>query len=72
MDPLATASAFFDRSVRKLVLLGLVAGALVGGWLWLDREPTPPRGSRRRIRAGRSRPPTAGRRASTMRAAAAT
>ena len=39
MDPLATVNAFFDRSVRKLVLLGLVAGALVGGWLWLEREP---------------------------------
>ena len=40
MNPLADASQFVDRLVRKLVMAGLVAGAAVAGWLRLDREPT--------------------------------
>lgn len=40
MDPFASASAFFDRLVRKLVIAGLVAAAAVGGWMFLTREPT--------------------------------
>jgi hypothetical protein len=40
MDPFAAASAFADRLVRKLVILGLLVGAAVGGYLYLTREPS--------------------------------
>ena len=39
MDPFASAGAFVDRLVRKLVIVGLVVAAAAFGWLWLDREP---------------------------------
>ena len=40
MNPLAHASHFIDRLVRKLVIAGLVVGAAVAGWLHLNQEPT--------------------------------
>ena len=40
MNPLADASHFIDRLVRKLVIAGLVVGAAFAGWLHLSQEPT--------------------------------
>ena len=40
MDRIAAAFDFFERLVRKLVIAGLFVGAMVAGWLYLDREPS--------------------------------
>lgn len=40
MNPFDTASHLIDDLVRKLVVAGLVVGALVAGWMVLTREPT--------------------------------
>ena len=40
MSPLDAASHLLDDLVRKLVVAGLVAGAAVAGWLYLNQEPT--------------------------------
>ena len=40
MNPLAAAHAFAETLVRKLVIAGLVVGAIVAGELWLTREPS--------------------------------
>ena len=73
MNPLADANAFAENLVRKLVIAGLVGGAIVaGGHCYLTLEPSSAELFEQANRAGRWRPPTAGRYASTTPAAAAT
>jgi hypothetical protein len=40
MDPLARTSAFIDRLVRKAVIFCLVVAAVVGGGMYLARDPS--------------------------------
>src|SRR5215204_6122826 len=40
MTLLAGIRAFVDDLARKLVMAGLVIAALVGGWMYLVRDPT--------------------------------
>ena len=40
MKPLDAATAFAERLVRKLVIAGLVIGAIVAGGFYLTREPS--------------------------------
>ncbi|MEO5883333.1 MAG: hypothetical protein ABIQ06_13025 [Caldimonas sp.] len=39
MNPFADAHAFVENLVRKLAVAGLVVGLVVGGWLYLSRDP---------------------------------
>jgi hypothetical protein len=40
MDRITAAFDFIESLVRKLPIVALVAGAIVAGWLYVDREPS--------------------------------
>ena len=70
-EPARRRPSFAENGVRKLVIAGLVVGAIVAGGLWLTREPSAVDLLAQANPGGRSLPRAGCRCGSTMAAAGA-